>query len=136
MKSLDVLQHLAKQTVDHERQILLAIKSDMADVEQQIEAWLQAIQRETSAQLDFTSTGATLPAFINNGKAHIQGLRDRLVQLQETYDAQMERVQQERILEKRYELLAERRAKQAALEAAKREQKTIDELVILGNRRR
>ncbi len=61
--------------------------------------------------------------------------REKITKLQEAYDAQIERVRHERVEQKRYELLIERRAKQEALEAAAREQKTIDELVTISSKR-
>ncbi|MGI9488712.1 MAG: flagellar FliJ family protein [Geminicoccaceae bacterium] len=135
MRSLDVLQRLAKQEVDRERQVLQAISSEIATVEAEIEIRQKAIAQEASAPLDFMTTGATLTAFLQAGEVLIQTLRERLARLQEVYDAQIERVRQERVEQKRYELLIERRAKQAALEAAAKEQKTIDELVTISAKR-
>ncbi len=135
MRSLNVLQRLAKQAVDRERQALQAIGSEIANVEADIETRLQAIECEASAPLDFMTSGATLTAFIQAGKAGIQAQRERHVRLQEAYEAQIERVRQERVEQKRYERLIERRSKQAALEAAAKEQKTIDELVMIGGKR-
>ena len=135
MRSLDVLQRLAKQAVDRERQVLQAIGGEIATVEADIEIRQEAIEREASAPLDFMTSGATLNAFIRARKIQIQMQRERLAGLQQAYDAQIERVRQERVEQKRYELLIERRAKQAALEAAAKEQKTIDELVTISAKR-
>lgn len=95
----------------------------------------QMIEREASLSLDFMTSGATLSAYIAAGKARIQNLQRRLEELQKDYDVQLERVQRERVEEKRYERLAERQAEQAALDVAAKEQKTIDELVIMSGRR-
>ncbi|MEM8948960.1 MAG: flagellar FliJ family protein [Pseudomonadota bacterium] len=131
MRSLHVLQRLAKQAVDRERQALQAIAGEIADVEAAIETRQKAIEHEASAPLDFMTSGATLDAFIQAGRVQIQVLRKRLAELQSSYDAQIERVRQERVEQKRYELLIERRAEQAARETAAKEQKTIDELVTI-----
>ena len=131
MRSLIVLQRLAKQAVDRERQALLAIQRDIAEVESQIETWQQSIQRETSTDLDFMTSGATLTAFVGSAKTHLLVLQERLAQLQDGHAAQMERVREERVSQKRYELLAERRARQAALDAAMKEQKKIEEILTM-----
>ena len=136
MRSLIVLQRLAKEAVDRERQALLAIQRDMTAVENQIETWQQALQREMSADLDFMSSGATLIAFIGSGKAQLSGLQEQLAQLQEAHAVQMSRVREERVSQKRYELLAERRAQQAVADAAKKEQKEIEEIVTSRSDRR
>ncbi len=136
MKSLSILQRIAKQAVDRERQALQVIGSEIATVEADIENRRQAIEREASASPDFMTSGATLNAFIRAGEIQIKVRRERLRELQEAYAIQIERLRQERVEQKRYELLIERRAKQAALEAAAKEQKTIDELVAISNRQR
>lgn len=134
MRSLDILQRLAKQAVDRERQALQAISGEIADVEADIEARLKTIECEASASLDFMTSGATLTAFIRAGKVQIQARRERLKGLQVAYEMQIERVRQERVEQKRYELLIERRAKQEALEMVAKEQKTIDELVTIARK--
>ncbi|MGI9509729.1 MAG: hypothetical protein ACR2QJ_10330 [Geminicoccaceae bacterium] len=131
MRSLDVLRRLARQAVEQERRALLAIGTEIEAVEGDIEAMRRAIGIEASKPLDFMTSGATLAAFIAANKQRMRDLEVRRQQLQLAYDAQLERMRDERTEEKRYELLAERRARQAALEAAAKEQKTIDELVAI-----
>lgn len=135
MSSLDVLQRLAGQAVDQERQRLQTIGTEIADVENEIDDVNRMIVQETSAPLDFMTSGATLAAFIQAKNARLQDLKERLRGLREAYDAQIGRVREMRVEEKRYELLAERRATQMALEMAAKEQKTIDELVAIGHAR-
>lgn len=125
---------LAKQAVDQERQALLAISNEIADIDAEIEASRQTMQREGSASLDFMTSGATLSAYLDAGKARIRGLMDRRQVLEQAYDIQLERVRLQRVEEKRYERLAERRAQQAAREEVIKEQKAIDELVITGRK--
>ena len=129
-----MLQRLAKQAVDRERQALLTIGAEIAEVEARIANRRRAIEREAAAPLDFMTSGATLPAFLAAAKTEIETLRARLVELQQTYDAQLERVRQERTEQKRYQTLAERRAKRDAQALAAKEQKAIDELVIMRRR--
>ena len=131
MRSLDILTRLAKQAVEQERQALQAIGAEIEAVEDEIEAKQRAIEAEAAAPLDLMTSGVTLDAFIQANKQRMQDLRGRLQQLREAHEQQLERVRAERIEQKRYELLADRRAKQAALEAAAKEQKTIDELVTI-----
>lgn len=131
MGSLDILQRLAKQAVEQERQALQTIGAEIAAVEGEIEDKQRAIDTEASAPLDLMTSGVTLAAFIHANKQRMQELKGRLQQLRAAYYAQLERVRDERVEEKRYELLAERRRKQAALEAAAKEQKTIDELATI-----
>lgn len=131
MSALDVLQRLAKQAVGQERQALLAIGDELAGVEGEIGDMQRAIDLEASAPLDFMTSGVTLAAFIKAKKRRMHALKSRLQQLQQAYEAQLGRVRDERVEQNRYELLAERRTRQAALEAAAKEQKAIDELVTI-----
>ena len=131
MKALGVLQRLAGQAVDRERRALLAIGAEITQVEGQIENWVRTMENEASASPDFRTSGATLPAFIETGKARIRALEERLADLQKAHDAQLDCVRRERVEEKRFERLAERRRKQAAQDAAAREQKTIDDLAAM-----
>ncbi|MEZ5935325.1 MAG: hypothetical protein R3F54_26060 [Alphaproteobacteria bacterium] len=134
MKSLATLQRLAKMAVDQERQALLAIGGEIADLETAIERQRQAIEREAAASLDVMTSGVTLIAYIEAGKARIRELETRRQALRQAYDIQLERVRAQRVEEKRYERLAERRAEQAAREADAKEQKMIDELVTISRK--
>lgn len=134
MRSLRVLERLAEQAVDRERQALLAIDGKIAEVEGQILALRQAIGREAAAPLDFMTSGATLSAYIEASTKRLEQLNGVLEQLRDARQAQLERVLAERIEQKRYERLAERRASQAVLEAAAKDQKAIDELVTISRR--
>ena len=136
MRSLDTLRRLARQAVDRERQALMAIGGEITAIEEQIEAHRSATERERSADNDFMTSAATLAAFIQTTNAKIDELECRRHRLQEAYDAQVERVREERVGEKRYERMAERRSKQAEREAAVQEQKTIDELVTMSRGRK
>lgn len=136
MKALSTLERLAGQAVDRERQVLQAIADEIAEVERQLRYLRQSIADETSRQLDVMTTGVTLSAFVEASNRRMLALDHRRHQLVAAYDAQAERVKQERIEEKRFQLLAERRAKQMASEAALREQKAIDELAATGHARR
>jgi flagellar export protein FliJ len=131
LKALAVLQRLAKLAVDHERQALLAIGGEIADLEGEIDRWRQAIARESADFPDVMTSGATLAAYVAASKARMRELETRCQALRQAYDIQRERVRAQRIEEKRYQRLAERRAEQAAREAAAKEQKTIDELVTI-----
>ncbi|MDH3658529.1 MAG: flagellar FliJ family protein [Alphaproteobacteria bacterium] len=134
MKSLDVLQRLAKQAVDRERQALQAINAEIAAIEGDIDEAQRAIEREADASPDFMTSGTTLAAFIAAQNKRMQDLRDRLRQLEHAHGLQIERLQHERSEQKRYERLAERRAREAALEAEAKEQKAIDELVTMNHK--
>lgn len=129
MRSLNVLKRLAKQAADRERQVLLGVAADINAVEQQIQQIKRKIEQESASSWDVMTTGRTFSAFVQGSKHRISLLEERLRQLTEAYDTQSERVRKERTEEKRYELIAERRAAREASEAALREQKEIDELV-------
>jgi flagellar export protein FliJ len=129
LKALAVLQRLAKQAVDQERQALLAIGNEIKSLEGEIQAARETIGREAGASPDFMTSGATLPAYIQRTKRHINDMELRIQALQQAFELQLERVRQQRVEEKRYERLAARRAEQAETEAAAKEQKAIDELV-------
>ena len=129
MRSLDVLKRLAKQAVDRERRTLLQIAAEIGAVEQQILGIKQKIEQESAMQWDVMTTGRTFSAFVDSSKNQIGLLEERLRQLAEAYNTQSEHVRRERTEEKRYALIADRRAAREASEAALREQKEIDELV-------
>ena len=134
MRSLAILQRLAKQAVDQERRALQEISAGMAAAEAEIDDARHAIERESALDIDVMTSGATLTAFIEASNRRIEGLKARLRQLEQAYSAQIERLHHVRIEEKRYELLAERRAKELALEAEKKEQKAIDELAVIAHK--
>ena len=75
MRSLDILQRLAKQAVERERQALQAIGAEIAAVESTIEDKQRAIDAESSASLDFMTSGVTLSAFIRVNKQRMHDLR-------------------------------------------------------------
>lgn len=136
MGSFDVLVRLAKQAVDQERRALQQINVVIAEVEQQI-LDLDAMRATEAANgSDFMTTGATLPAYIRANKQRVQAAVKQGQALQAQHAVQLQKLQQQRIELKRYELLAERRAKRAAAEAAAKEQKVIDELVTIKAGRR
>ncbi len=136
MKSLAVLQRLAKQAVDQERQALVAIGNEIEDLKAEIQTAHHAMEQEAGASLDVKTSGATLPAYLQASRARIYDLEQRVQALQQAFELQLERVRQQRVEEKRYARLAERRAEKAAAEAALKEQKTIEELVISRHRSR
>ena len=128
MKSLHILQRLAGQAVDRERQVLQAINNDIAAVEAAIETCLISIDGEAAQPLDFMTSGATLIAYIDAQKKRILDLNRQLAELNQRRDKQVERVRQERTEQKRFERLAERRSLQQAQEEETKQQKAIDEL--------
>ena len=75
-----------------------------------------------------------MAAFIKASNRRIESLKDRLRQLEHAYAARIERLQDVRVEQKRYQRLAERRAKEEALEADAKEQKAIDELAAIGHK--
>jgi len=129
MKSLQVLERLAKQAADRERQTLLRIAAEINAVEARILGIKQAIEQESNLPWDVMTTGSTFSAFVAGSKSRIDVLNEHLRQLNKAYNIQSERVRHERTEEKRYALIAERRAERAAAEAALKQQKAIDELV-------
>lgn len=133
---MDVLIRLAKQAVDQKRLALMAINTEIDDVEQRILDLENMTVSEADAVLDFMTSGATLTAFIRANKERIQQLEIHLKELRKRHDTQLECIRSERTELKRYELLAERRAKQAFEEAATKEQRAIDELVVIEAGRR
>jgi len=136
LKSLAVLQRLAKQAVDQERQALVAIGNEIEDLKAEVQTAHHAMEREAGASLDVKTSGATLPAYLQASRVRIHDLEQRIQALQQAFELQLDRVRQQRVEEKRYARLAERRAEKAAAEAALKEQKTIEELVISRHRRR
>lgn len=135
MRSLAILERLAKQAVDRERRALRVIVDEITEVEDEITAHRATIERETTSPLDIMTSGVTLTAFVGATKDRIKNLENHLEQLREAYDAQLERVKTERIEEKRYATLAERRKERMAREAAEREQRVIDELAAIRHSR-
>lgn len=136
MGSFDVLARLAKQAVDQERQVLQRINGAIIDVEQRIEDLGAKTRAEAAKGTDFMTVGATLPAFIQANKLRVQAAVDHLQKLQLAHADQLQKLQQRRIELKRYELLIERRQKRLAEDLARKEQKTIDDLVLIKAGRR
>lgn len=134
MRTLAILQRLAKQAVDQERQALLAIGNEIKSLEGEIETARETIGREADAHPDFMTAGSTLPAYIKASKMRIHEMELRIQALQQAFELQLERVRQQRVEEKRYERLAERRLERAQQETAAKEQKAIDELVACRHR--
>lgn len=136
MRSLAILERLAKQAVDQERKKLQAIIAEITAVEEEIASLECRIEQEAASSLDIMTTGATLNAFIRSKKLRIHGLKAHMMTLEQARDMQIEQVRHERVEEKRFALLAERRARQIRLEEEERERKTIDELVSIKAGRR
>lgn len=136
MASLDVLARLAQQAVDRERQALMQINKVMAEVEKQIEILGAQAEAEATKGADFMGAGATLSAFLQVSRMRVHAARGELAKLRADHANQLDKLKQQRIELKRYELLAERRAKREADALATKEQKVIDELVTIKAGRR
>ncbi|MGI9491867.1 MAG: hypothetical protein ACR2QF_05630 [Geminicoccaceae bacterium] len=136
MGSLDVMVRLARQAVDRERQALLEINAAMAKIERQIDDLAAMARSEAKKGGDFMTTGATLTAFLRANRQRAMVAVEQLQTLQTAKSDQLLKLQQQRVELKRYELMAERRAKQKAEDLAAKEQRVIDELLVTRGKRR
>ncbi len=135
MGSFDVMVRLAKQAVDYERQALQEINAAIAEAERQIDDLAATARSEANKSVDFMTVGATLSAYLQANKRRSQAAAARIRDLQEVKAGQLQKLQQKRVELKRYEQLAERRAKQKAKHLADKEQKAVDELLVTRQKR-
>lgn len=131
MAALDVLARLAKQAVDQERQALQRINAAIDEAERTIRDLKAGTTAEAAFGKDFMTAGTTLPAYLRANKLRVQAVSANVRNLQAAQAEQLQKLQQKRIELKRFERLSERRAKHAADDLAAKEQKAIDELVMI-----
>jgi flagellar export protein FliJ len=127
---------LARQAVDRERQVLQEINAAMAKIEQHIDNLAAMARSEADKGGDFMTTGATLVAFLRANKQRAKAAAEHLQNLQTVKSEQLLKLHQQRVELKRYERMAERRAKQRAEDLAAKEQRVIDELLTTKSKRR
>jgi hypothetical protein len=87
--------------------------------------------REAAGSADFMTVGATLPAYLQATKQRIGAAFAQYQKLQALHAEQLQKLQQQRLELKRYERLRERRARQQAQDLVVKEQKRIEELVMI-----
>jgi flagellar export protein FliJ len=103
----------------------------MAGVEQRIGDLGARSLSEAAQGGDFMTLGATLPAFLRANKQQKEAAHAELLALRNDHAKQLGQLQQARMERKRYERLAETRAKRQAEELLSKEQKAIDDLMVI-----
>jgi flagellar export protein FliJ len=128
---LAVLARLARQALDAERQAL-AETDQATDVTRAMLADLrQSAEGERRAARGLVDGNARLVTYLRRVRGQERELEAELCRLENQREAQTARLAERHAELKRLEILLERRAERARAERLRREQKAIDELVLL-----
>jgi flagellar export protein FliJ len=128
---LAVLARLARQALDAERQAL-AETDQATDVTRAMLADLrQSAEGERRAARGLVDGNARLVTYLRRVRGQERELEAELCRLENQREAQTARLAERHAELKRLEILVERRAERARAERLRREQKAIDELVLL-----
>jgi flagellar export protein FliJ len=131
---LAVLARLARQALDAERQAL-AETDQATDVTRAMLADLrQSAEGERRAARGLVDGNARLVTYLRRVRGQERELEAELCRLENQREAQTARLAERHAELKRLEILLERRAERARAERLRREQKAIDELVLLRRR--
>jgi flagellar export protein FliJ len=133
--ALAVLACLARQELDAQRQAL-AQTDQAADLTRaRLIDLRETAEREWHAAHALTDGNAWLMTYLHRLQGQAKELEAELCRLENQREAQAARLAERHAELKRLEILVERRAERARTESLRREQKAIDELVLLGRRR-
>jgi flagellar export protein FliJ len=129
MKALQVMVRLAKQAVDQEQRRLQEINRAIASLEHRIDAQQRQAEQEMARPLDPLGAGLLLQPYLQASRQRLAAAGRSLEELEEMRRAQLDRVTERRVEQKRLEKLVELRARRALEEAARVERLKLDELV-------
>jgi flagellar export protein FliJ len=133
--ALAVLVRLARQTLDTERRAL-AQTDQATDVTRAMLADLrQAAEGERRAARGLVDGNTRLVIYLRRVQGQEKELEAELCRLENQREAQTARLAERHAELKRLEILVERRAERARAERLRREQKAIDELLLMRRRR-
>jgi flagellar export protein FliJ len=134
--ALAVLARVARQALDDERHGLLRTDQAIAALCHQLAGLREAAERERHAACALADGHARLMAYLRRMPGRAAALDANLRRLEHQREAQAGRLAERHLELKRLEALVERRAERAGAERMRREQKAIDELVLVRQRRR
>ena len=132
MRTLEILARLHRRELDRERGRLDELDGRIAEVEAAIGALRAERAREMASGAGRPEHGGPfLGAYLEGGRRREGRLRAELADLTGRRAAAEEQVRARLAEIKRYEVLAERAARRAELDARRRERRELDELAAL-----
>lgn len=108
---------LAKQAVDQEQRRLQEINRAIASLEHRIDAQQRQAEQEMARPLDPLGAGLLLQPYLQASRQRLAAAGRSLEELEEMRRAQLDRVTERRVEQKRLEKLVELRARRALEEA-------------------
>jgi flagellar export protein FliJ len=128
---LAVLVRLARHALDAERQALAQTDQAAGVIRAMLSDLREAAERERDAARGLVDGNARLVTYLRRVQGKAKELEAELSRLEDQREAQAARLTERHAELKRLEILLERRAARARAERLRREQKAIDELVLL-----
>jgi len=135
MEPLAVLARLAGLEVERERRALAALDAPIETLRRRIADWGAEAELERRTAVDLASA-RLLGAYLEASRRRLGAAESELVRLEQARAQQAARLLEQRRELKRLELLRARHEQRRRTEAARREQRAIDELAVLGAARR
>ena len=136
MDALTVLARLARRALDEERRALVRIDRAIGAARDLLVEAHEAAERERRAACALADGNVRLLAYLRRMHGRAEALAAELRRLEDQRQAQAARLSERHLELRRLEILIERRADRARIEAAWREQTAMDELVQLRRWRR
>ena len=131
MDALAVLARVARQALDDERHGLLRTDQAIAALCHQLAGLREAAERERHTACALADGHARLMAYLRRMSGRATALDANLRRLEQQREAQAARLAARHVELKRLEVLLERRAQRSRAERMRRDQKAIDELVMV-----
>jgi len=127
MKGLEGMIRLAKWRVDEARKALLEVDQKLHEIDNEAAALGRALESEQAAAADPTGASA-YAAFARRAIDQQRALAEERHQLEIERERRQSRLAEAFQEQKKYQIVAERRARDAADAERKREQATLDEV--------
>jgi flagellar export protein FliJ len=135
MDPIAVLVRLAGLAVERERRALAVLDAPIEALRRRIADWHAEAERERRTAVDLASA-RLLGAYLEASRRRLGAAESELARLEQARAQQAARLLEQRRELKRLELLRQRHEQRRRTEAARREQRAIDELALLGAARR
>jgi hypothetical protein len=131
MDALAVMARLARQALDEERRALIRIDQAIGLTRDLLSEAHEAAERERRAACALADGNVRLLAYLRRMHDRAAALAAELRRLESARQAQAVHLSERHLEQRRLEILIERRAERARVEAAWNEQTAVDELVQL-----
>jgi flagellar biosynthesis chaperone FliJ len=136
MDALAVMARLARQALDEERRALIRIDQAIGLTRDLLSEAHEAAERERRAACALADRNVRLLAYLRRMHDRAAALAAELRRLESARQAQAVRLSERHLEQRRLEILIERQAERARVEAAWNEQTAVDEPVQLRRWRR